>query len=108
MNSEANYHRVTPDSVRSRLERGESLTLVDVRTPAEYASHHIPGVLLIPLDEFAARVEELQPDDEIICLCEHGVRSEVAVQYLATLGYSRVATMTGGMAEYAGPIESGK
>ena len=81
---------------------------MDVRTPGEYARRHIPGVRLIPIDEFAGRVGELSPDDDIICLCEHGVRSEMAAQYLAALGFPRVATMTGGMAEYQGSTEGEK
>ena len=105
MRSKSLFTSVTPDQVRRRAEAGESVVLVDVRTPAEYARSHIPGVLLIPIDEFAGRVAELSPDDEIICLCEHGVRSRMTAQYLASLGYPRVATMSGGMAEYAGVTE---
>ena len=106
MKSEILHDRVTPEDVRRRVEHGADVVLVDVRTPAEYAQRHIPGVRLIPFDEFAARVGELKPEDAIICLCEHGVRSERAAQYLSALGYPRVATMTGGMAEYAGAVES--
>ena len=96
-----------PPTFNSQAERGDAVVLVDVRTPAEYARRHIPGVLLMPMDELAARVGELNPDDEIICLCEHGVRSEMAAQYLAALGFPRVATMTGGMAAYGGRVERG-
>ena len=105
MKPETLYRHVTGE-VRRQCEGESAAVLVDVRTPAEYARHHIPGVLLIPIDEFAGRVGELRQEDEIICLCEHGVRSEMAAQYLSALGYPRVATMTGGMAEYSGPVES--
>ncbi len=107
MKETAPYALVTPAEVQQKLARGEAVTLVDVRTPSEYAAHHIPGVLLMPLNEFAARVGELDPNDDIICLCEHGVRSERAAAYLSRLGYRRVATMTGGMAEYHGAVEAG-
>ena len=106
MTSEVPYARVTPAEVCRRLERADPMVLVDVRTPAEYARRHIPGILFIPMNEFAARLNELPPDREIVCLCEHGIRSEMAAQYLAALGYPRAATMTGGMAEYTGPVES--
>ncbi len=106
-NSEGSYTHLTPAEIQHKIARGEVLTLVDVRTPPEYAAHHIPGVRLIPLDRLAVRVGELDRDAEIICLCEHGVRSATAANYLARLGYPRVATMTGGMAVYEGPTEGG-
>ena len=108
MNSQTTYARVTPADVRQRVEHSDSVILVDVRSPGEYVRRHIPGVLLMPIDELAARVGELDPDDEIICLCEHGVRSEMTAQYLAALGFPRVATMTGGMAQYTGAVETEK
>lgn len=92
--------------VQARLERGRPVRLVDVRQPWEYARRHIPGALLMPTDEFTARfASELDPADEIICVCEHGIRSAAAAHYLVAQGYPNVATMTGGMADYAGAVE---
>ena len=70
--------------------------------------YRIPQSLLIPMGEFAERAPvELGPAEEVILICEHGVRSEAAAGYLAARGYSHVATMTGGMASYPGPVERG-
>ena len=107
MEPQTPYAHVTPEAVLQKMERVDPVVLVDVRTPAEYARHHIPGVLLIPLDEFAARVGEVDRGAEVVCLCEHGVRSEAAAQYLSSVGHRNVATMTGGMAAYPGPVEAG-
>jgi rhodanese-related sulfurtransferase len=101
------YTQITPADVQQKIVQGEVVTLVDVRTLPEYAAHHISGVLLIPLDQFAERVGELDSEAEIICICEHGIRSETAARYLVGLGYAHVATMTGGMAAYLGPVERG-
>ena len=99
---------ISGTEVQSRLEAGRPLRLVDVRQPWEYARYHLPGALLLPTDEFASRfASELDPAEEIICVCEHGIRSEAAARYLAAQGYQNVATMTGVMAEYAGPVEMG-
>ncbi len=88
-------------------ERGDSVRLVDVRQPWEYDHAHIPGVLLIPLGELPQRfAAELNPSETIICICEHGVRSAQAAQFLAAQGFSDVATMTGGMAQYGGQAET--
>lgn len=98
--------RLSPDEVQEKLEEGCECKIVDVRTPEEYAAYHIPGSLLIPLQEFAQRYEgELRPDDEIICVCEHGVRSRQAADFLEAQGYANVADIVGGMAGWSGPTE---
>ena len=100
-------HEITCAEVQAKLERGLPVRLVDVRQPWEYERRHLPGALLLPTDEFAARfASELDPAEEIICVCEHGIRSAAAARYLAAQGYENVATMTGGMAEYDGPVEA--
>lgn len=103
------YQNVSVVEVQAKLERGHPVRLVDVRQAWEYARYRLPGALLLPTDEFAARfASELDPADEIICVCEHGVRSAAAARFLASQGYANVATMTGGMAEYDGPVETGE
>ena len=101
------FYEISPQDVRARLEAGETLTLVDVRQPWEYARSHISGALLLPTDIFAANYSALlNPGDEIICLCEHGVRSEAAARFLAAQGYAKAATMMGGMSVYDGAVET--
>lgn len=108
MAAQKHIQEISPEEVQQKIERGETLRLIDVRTPGEYAKYHILSILLLPMDEFARGFRAvLDPDDEIICICEHGVRSESAARYLVAQGYSNVATMLGGMAAYTGPVESG-
>ena len=102
------YSHISAAELQERLENGDHPTLVDVRTPAEYFQYHLENVHLIPLDEFASRTGELPLDEEVVLICEHGVRSERAAQYLASLGYERVATMDGGMAAYQGEVVHGE
>jgi rhodanese-related sulfurtransferase len=97
-----------PDEVRARRERPEPPRIVDVRTPAEYAGRHIPGADLIPIDELAARVQELDPEEEVVIVCEHGVRSAAAVGYLTQLGFARCANMRYGMSAWNGPVSAGQ
>lgn len=107
MSLPSSYREISCAEVQAKLERGQPVRLVDVRQPWEYARYHIPGALLLPTGEFAARcASELDSADEIICVCEHGIRSAAAARYLAAQGYGNAATMTGGMAEYDGPIET--
>jgi rhodanese-related sulfurtransferase len=96
-----------PDEVLVRLEGPDAPRVVDVRTPAEYAGRHIPGADLIPIDEFAARVQELDPEEEIVLVCEHGIRSAAAAGYLTQLGFSHCANMRYGMSQWSGPVRAG-
>jgi rhodanese-related sulfurtransferase len=107
MSSLPSYREVSPNDVQTCLERGDAVCLVDVRQPYEYAEYHIPNARLLPLGELSARfAAEIDPTDTIICICEHGVRSRHAADFLAQQGYEDVATMTGGMAAYPGPVEA--
>jgi rhodanese-related sulfurtransferase len=96
-----------PDDVLARLQAPDPPRIVDVRTPQEYAARHIPGADLIPIDEFAARVQELDPDEAIVLVCEHGIRSAAAAGYLTQLGYPHCANMRYGMSQWQGPVKEG-
>ena len=105
--TQPHFHEVSPEEVHAAVERGDALRLVDVRQPWEYESHYIAGALLLPLGDLPRRASEFDSAESIICICEHGVRSRHAADFLAAQGFSDVATMTGGMAQYSGPVETG-
>jgi len=79
--------------------------LLDVREPWEYELCHLPGSLLIPLDQLPARVAELPEDRPLIVICHHGVRSLMAQQFLSRLGLVDVYNLTGGIAAWAHEID---
>lgn len=62
-------------------------SIVDVRTPEEFAAGHVPGAINIPLNEVPERVEELRalPTPLVLC-CRSGARSDNAMRYLQQLG----------------------
>ena len=70
--------------------KGVPYILVDVRTPAEYASGHIPTAVNIPTTEIAARPPTDDTAALIIVYCRSGARSAAARQTLEKLGYSNV------------------
>ena len=89
------YQKITPAVVKERLDKGEKLIIVDVRTKEEYDDGHIPNSLLIPYDEIEAKAATLLPDKNasIIVYCRSGRRSEIAAKSLVKLGYTNVADM---------------
>ncbi len=73
--------------------------IIDVRDPMEFGGPlgHIPGSLLVPLDELVARVSEISKERPIVTVCRSGVRSAQASVLLGKQGYARVANLAGGM-----------
>lgn len=78
--------------------------LIDVRQPAEYEAGHLPGAKLLPLKEFAARLEEIHPDRDTIFYCSVGGRSMAAAVMAAESGAFRkgVYVLDGGIAAWNG------
>jgi rhodanese-related sulfurtransferase len=71
---------------QTAADRRTDLSVVDVRTPEEWAAGHIEGSRNIPLEELASRTGELAPDRPIVAVCRTGRRSGRAVETLRTLG----------------------
>jgi len=77
--------------------------VLDVRSPREYESHHIPGSTLIPLQQLDSRHVELNPSCEILVVCERGIRSQDACLFLCEMGFKRLYRLIGGLSSYRGP-----
>ena len=69
------------------LPRDGSVTLLDARTPAEYAGGHIEGFRNIPVDELRERLEEIEAGKPVYVVCQSGLRSYIACRLLSGYGY---------------------
>ena len=69
------------------LPRDGSVTLLDARTPREYALGHIEGFRNIPVDELRQRLDEVEPGKPVYVICQSGLRSYIACRILAGHGY---------------------
>jgi sulfur-carrier protein adenylyltransferase/sulfurtransferase len=83
-------------------------TLLDVRQPSEYHTYHIPGAKLIPITQLVDRMDELDPEKELIVYCEIGGRSRVAAQILAGRGFKTVYHLKGGIRGWNGLTAHGR
>ncbi len=87
------------DTVKTRMDRGEKVLLIDVREESEYAKDHLPSAIhlgkgIIERD-IEARVPEL--NTEMILYCGGGFRSALAADNLQKMGYTNVISMDGGI-----------
>lgn len=93
---------ISVEELKSRLDNGEKLNIIDVREPGEYEEFNI-GAKLIPLSKIQAmainEIENLK-DEELIVHCRSGQRSMVACLFLETLGFQNTKNLTGGIKEW--------
>ena len=95
------YRNITPRQLKSRLEAGERPRLLDVREPWEFALSRIEGSELMPLGELPQRASELDPGDETVVICHHGIRSAHATRALDQAGFQNVLNLEGGLDAYS-------
>ena len=92
-------------SVAELAERLDaSAVVVDVRQPDEYLGGHVPGAVLIPLNDVPERFGELPTDREVLVVCRSGGRRYVASEFLVANGV-RAVNVAGGTLAW---IESGR
>ena len=88
---------LTPRELKSELDRGEQVVIVDVREPQEFQINRLPGSILIPLGDLPKRYVELDPNANIVTQCKSGMRSAKAQDLLRSKGFTRVRNLTGGV-----------
>ncbi len=77
-------------------ERTQDAFILDVRSPAEYETWHIPGAANIPLGRLRSRLDRIPRDRRVLLYCKVGFRSYLAYRLLKQNGFDRVATLAGG------------
>jgi len=90
--------QITAEELKARMNNGETLHIIDVREPAEYAEYNIGGKL-IPLGKIVnMQIDELEDlkNEELILHCKGGTRSTQACLILEQAGFTNVVNLTGG------------
>jgi sulfur-carrier protein adenylyltransferase/sulfurtransferase len=98
---------MTPTELKARLDRGERLTIVDVREPFEWEIGNLEpqGARLIPLGELPQRFAEIDPADEVVLQCRSGARSARALEFLRGQGYGRLHNLAGGILAWSDEVD---
>jgi rhodanese-related sulfurtransferase len=99
-------------TLRERLETHD-VRLLDVRTPAEYETAHVPGSWNVPLAQLREHRDELARhlDDEVVLVCRSGARAGQAEQALAGVGLPGLRVLEGGMTAWeasGAPVNRGR
>ncbi len=88
----------------NRISGEQAPPLIDIRTPAEYRSGHIPGAINIPLQDFQRRFAELDAfrDREMVLYCETAARASYGGRWLKAQGFDELRVLDGHMGAWRG------
>nr|WSW65777.1 rhodanese-like domain-containing protein [Streptomyces sp. NBC_00995] len=89
----------TPAALQHLIKTGDGPRLLDVRTPGEFQTSHIPGAYNVPLDTLREHRMELgrHLDEDVVLVCRSGARATQAEEALAEAGLPNLRVLDGGM-----------
>jgi rhodanese-related sulfurtransferase len=92
---------IEADRLKTVLDRGQRVVIVDVRSPDEFKQGHIPGARSLSLDESGDRFRELPRREPVVLYCACPI-SEIgpAYQFMRYSGFTNVFVLHGGLAEW--------
>ena len=98
-------YSITPVELKTSLDKGEKLVLLDVREEWEYSLAKLDGSILIPLGTLPQSLAQLNRDSEIIAICHHGMRSADATNFLLQQGFPNVKNLVGGIDAWSTQVD---
>jgi rhodanese-related sulfurtransferase len=98
-------YEITPQEVQQRRERNEELFVLDVREPWERQTASIVPSQHIAMADIPSRLQELDPEQHIVVICHHGVRSLTVTDWLRKQGFEKVQSMSGGINRWSQEID---
>jgi rhodanese-related sulfurtransferase len=97
---------ISAGQVKTMLKQGDPFMLLDVREPWELEKSRLEGSKHIPMGDMPARAhQELDPEEHIVVMCHHGVRSLSVTNWLRQQGFEKVQSMRGGIDGWARTVD---
>ena len=96
---------ISPSEFVARRERGDNLTLLDVREDWELSVASVPNVVHIPMGQVADRLQELDRSREVVVLCRSGRRSLEVAKFLQQNGFKAV-NLAGGILAWSRDLDA--
>lgn len=88
--------QITTTDLKSEL-KNKGKQFIDVRTPYEFRTRHIKGFKNIPLSTLSQQTNQLSKEQEVLVICQSGMRSMKASKVLKKQGFKNVTNIKGGM-----------
>jgi rhodanese-related sulfurtransferase len=98
-------YEISPAEASALLKQGQA-RILDVREPWELATAHVDGSLPIPMGDVPVRAhQELDPEERLVVLCHHGVRSMNVTVWLRNQGFDQAQSIRGGIDAWSAEID---
>ncbi|MGQ4556099.1 rhodanese-like domain-containing protein [Halobellus sp. GM3] len=102
---------ISPEAVKRKLDAGERVQVIDIRSPPAFEAGHIPGAENVPMHELPRRVDEIEWGEDVVVACPVGQSSIQAARLIESYeGVSEgqsVKSMAGGYNAWTYDLESG-
>jgi rhodanese-related sulfurtransferase len=100
-------YEITPEEVKAKLDRGDEFMLLDVREPWEFETSRIEQARLMPMGDVPSRAnQELDPEEHIVVICHHGVRSMNVTAWLRQQGFENAQSLRGGIDAWSRVVDA--
>jgi len=100
-----NNLEIAPAELKQTLDRGDKISLIDVREPWEYDIAHIADSKLIPMGSIPANLQSIDSGEPVVCYCHHGMRSLDVTVWLRAQGVENVRSLAGGIDRWSLEID---
>lgn len=98
-------YEISPEQAAALLKEGKT-RLIDVRESWEFEAARIEGSLLMPMGDVPGRAhQELDPDEHLVVLCHHGVRSINVTAWLRNQGFEQAQSLRGGIDAWSAEVD---
>ena len=101
------FKEFSPQQLKDYLDQTTAKPLLlDVREPWEFERCHIEDSKLVPMREVPSAMQDIDPDEEVVVICHHGIRSRAVANYLTQQDYSKVINLSTGIDGWAKDIDT--
>ncbi len=101
------FKEYSPKDLKEYLDEVDTNPiLLDVREPWEYERCHIPNSTLVPMRQIPYAINDFDPEQEIVVICHHGIRSRAVANYLVQHCFTKVINLSSGVDGWAKQVDS--
>ncbi len=90
---------ISVHQLKAKIDAGGTFRLIDVRSPAEFASGHVPGTVNIPLETIQSTLAGVDSNEEVVMICQRGGRSMNACKKVSAT-YPLLVNVAGGTGDW--------
>lgn len=102
---------ISPEELKHKLDVGEDVQIIDIRSSTAFAAGHIPGARNVPMNELPARIDDVEWGDDVVVVCPIGQSSVQAARLIESYegigDASGVRSMAGGYDAWEWDLETG-